>query len=180
MGWDVSNISKNQKTAEYVYNDLKRGLHPKWEILAYGQGRRKYGSVPIYFAMKNIETGEVTACITLADRKNGQIAQKDIWENSGPLCFDCPKKVFELLTPTENSFAQEWREKVKSHYAKPKLEIGDNVVFDREINFVNGWSGNSFIWLGGSKFELSNGGKVQISNWRSFDHGVIKQKSLVA
>jgi len=180
MGWDVSNISKSQKTAEYIFNDLKRGLHTKWEILAYGQGRRKNGSVPIYFAIKNNETGQVCASVTLANRKNGQIATKDIWEDSGPFHFDCPKKVFELLTPTKNQFAQEWREKVKNYYAQPKLEIGDNVIFGQEINFVNGWSGNSFIWLGGSKFELPNGGKVRISNWRSTDHEVIKQNSLVA
>ena len=180
MGWDVSNISSNIKTKDNAYVDLKRGLHPKYEILAYGQGKRGAGYVPIYFAIKNKETGDVFAQITLTKRKNGFISQKDIGEEAGPFAYDCPKSVFKLLTPTKNEFAQNWRKEVEKFYAQGKLVVGDKIVFEKEIDFTDGTKNNEFYWLGGSKFVTESGGKYRITNWRGYKHEVVKQEAVAA
>jgi hypothetical protein len=174
MGWDVSNISSNIKTKDYVYFDLKRGLNEKYEILAYGQGKRSGGYVPVYLAIKNKETGDVFAQITLTSRKNGFISQKDIDESAGPYAYDCPKSVFKLLTPTKSEFAQNWRKEVEKYHAQGKLVVGDKIVFEKEIDFTDGTKNNEFYWLGGSKFVTESGGKYRITNWRSYKHDVVK------
>ena len=180
MGWDVSNISSNIKTKDYVYFDLKRGLNEKYEILAYGQGKRSGGYVPVYFAIKNKETGDVFAQITLTSRKNGFISQKDIGEDAGPYAYDCPKSVFKLLTPTKSEFAQNWRKEVEKYHAQGKISVGDKVIFDQEITFQNGYQGRVFTWLGGSKFAADYGYKVRITNWRSYKHEFVKQEEVAA
>jgi hypothetical protein len=174
MGWDVSNISSNIKTKDYVYFDLKRGLNEKYEVLAYGQGKRSGGYVPVYFAIKNKETNDVFAQITLTKRKNGFISQKDIDESAGPFAYDCPKSVFKLLTPTKSEFAQNWRKEVEKYHAQGKLVVGDKIVFEKEIDFTDGTKNNEFYWLGGNKFVTESGGKYRITNWRSYKHDVVK------
>lgn len=178
MGWDVTNVGSNISTKQFIQHEYSR--IPAYELLAVGQGKRIYGEVPFYLALKNRETGIVSALVVLTKRRNGQVACKDIGEESGPLVYDCPKKVFNLLTPTYSEFAIAWRAEVAKQYVAPKLEIGDKVIFDQEISFVNGWSGHVFIWLGGSKFRASNGGAVRITNWRSYKHEVTKQAEVAA
>jgi hypothetical protein len=178
MGWDVTNVGSNITTKKFVEWEYKN--LPAYELLAIGQGKRIHGEVPFYLALKNRESGEVSALVVLSKRRNGQVALKAIDETSGPFAYDCPKSVFKLLTPTDSKFANEWRSIVAKSYDAPKLENGDKIIFDQEISFVNGWSGHVFIWLGGSKFLASNGSKVLISNWRSYKHEVFKQEREVA
>ena len=180
MGWDVSNISRGIKTKDYVYFDLKRGLNEKYEILAYGQGKTKYGNLPIYFAIKNKETGDVFAQVTLTKRKNGFISQKDIGEDAGPYAYDCPKAVFNLLTPTTNEFAQEWRNKVVEYWASPapKVKVGDVVKFEKPFEFATGATYQTFRFEGGSKFRavVTDGvyGWYRITNWRDYNYELVK------
>lgn len=178
MGWDVTNVGSNITTKQFIQHEYSK--IPAYELLAVGQGKRIYGEVPFYLALKHRETGAVSALVVLTKRRNGQIACKDIGEECGPLVFDCPKSVFKLLTPTNSQFANDWRGVVALSYDAPKLENGDKVIFDKEISFVNGWSGHVFIWLGGSKFLASNGGKVRITNWRSYKYEITKQEREVA
>lgn len=38
---------------------------------------------------------------------------KDMDETMMPYCFDCPRSILALLSPTENKYALEWREKCR-------------------------------------------------------------------
>jgi hypothetical protein len=143
--------------------------------LAIGQGKRVHGEVPFYLALKEKATGEVSALIVLSKRRNGQVALKAIDESSGPFVYDCPRKVLELLTPTYSEFAIEWRTKAAQQLVAPKLEIGDKIIFDKEIDFRNGYSGHVFLWEGGSKFRTVGGTGYRITNWRSYKHEIVKQ-----
>lgn len=177
MGWDVTNVGRNITTKQFVEYEYKR--LEAYELLAIGQGKRIHGEVPFYLALKEKATGEVSALIVLSKRRNGQVALKAIDESSGPFVYDCPQSVFKLLTPTTSEFAKEWREKVIAEQGKGKLEIGDKVIFENEIQFSNGYSGHVFIWLGGSKFANVVGGKYRITNWRSYKHEFAKQSEKV-
>ena len=178
MGWDVTNVGRNISTKDFVKYEYSR--LDAYELLAIGQGKRIHGEVPFYLALKEKATGDVSALVVLSKRRNGQVALKAIDESSGPFSYDCPKSVFKLLTPTQSEFANEWRKQVEKTLNGPKLEVGDKVIFDQEISFVNGWSGHVFIWLGGSRFRASNGGAVRIFNWRSYKHEVVKQEEVAA
>ena len=178
MGWDVTQVGSNITTKQFIQHEYSK--IPAYELLAVGAGKRVHGEVPYYLALKNRETGIVSALVVLTKRRNGQIACKDIGEECGPYAYDCPKSVFKLLSPTTKEFAVAWREKVKAQLVAPKLEVGDTIKFERPIEFMNGYSGQVFTWLGGSKFSAPNGGKYRIVNWRSFSNEVIKPEKAVA
>jgi hypothetical protein len=61
-------------------------------------------------------------------------------EDMGPCEAECPKQIIDLLTPTESSIANEWRERCRKSLAfraemskKPKLKPGQLVEFDAPI-----------------------------------------------
>ncbi|MDO5332206.1 MAG: hypothetical protein Q4E99_05950, partial [Bacillota bacterium] len=52
----------------------------------------------------------------------------------GPYCYDCPKAILKLLTPTDSEWANEWRRKCFEKHNKPKLSdlpIGTKIKFER-------------------------------------------------
>lgn len=66
---------------------------------------------------------------------NGEFYYKDMSEDSLPYYFDCPKSVFDLLSPTASENANTWRETVKrviekkEQVKKIKLDIGTVINF---------------------------------------------------
>lgn len=56
--------------------------------------------------------GEVWAYIGLAGKAQGQFYVKDMEEAMGPVWYaNVPARLLKLLTPTEHTYAREWREK---------------------------------------------------------------------
>lgn len=45
---------------------------------------------------------------------------KDMDETCGPGCCDCPKGILDLLSPTDNEYANEWRQACYENIAKKK------------------------------------------------------------
>ena len=94
---------------------------------------------------------------------------KGMEETSGPYAYDCPKSILDLLTPTDNEHALEWRRKCSENLAKKKITIprtatriegvikvgtnasrvGDEVVYEK------GWSHWSFINYEGERWQTS-------------------------
>lgn len=62
-----------------------------------------------------------TVCLTSTDSKDYyNFAYKDMDESMGPYKYDCPKGILDLLTPTENEYANEWRKACYEHLVKKK------------------------------------------------------------
>lgn len=76
------------------------------------------------------------------------IMYKEMGETSGPYRYDCPARILDRLDPPENMWAWEWRQKcretIKKRQSKPKLKVGDTLVFNREIPFRDGHSRKEF------------------------------------
>lgn len=78
--------------------------------------------------------GEVFACVALTGTRDREwwFAYKDMDETEGPYCYDCPKSILDLLTPTDNKWAKEWRRKCRERIAEKKefehLPIGTMIV----------------------------------------------------
>lgn len=67
-------------------------------------------------AIRDKKTGEVWAATVKYhyNGRTGDFGYKWMDETYGPYYFNYPKSYFKLLTPTDNQFANEWREKVKA------------------------------------------------------------------
>lgn len=78
-------------------------------------------------------------CLTSTNSKDYyNFAYKDMDETCGPYNYDCPKGILDLLTPTDNEFAKNWREKcyenLKNKQDKnslSKLPIGSVIKYKR-------------------------------------------------
>ncbi len=103
-----------------------------------------------YAAMEVLADGkerEVWACVCLVkynlrDKEGFIFGYKDMDEGMGPCERECPAAILDLLTPTENDYALEWRKACRAalaaRAAKPKLKHGDLVTFASPIRFADG------------------------------------------
>lgn len=101
-----------------------------------------YKAPCLYAAVEqlNKKTGErrVWAAVTKvrfhrADYHN--LCYKDMSENEGPYYHDCPARILDLLTPSDNEYANEWRENCRKKIAKAaeararKIEAGTVLMY---------------------------------------------------
>lgn len=60
-------------------------------------------------------------CLTSTNMKDyHNFAYKDMDETCGPGYCDCPKGILDLLSPTDNEWANEWRKACYENFAKKK------------------------------------------------------------
>ena len=153
MGWlSMQSLDGHRGPREYLdaqfdYENEDR----RSKVLRSSLFRRVY-----YAAVETVyrETGtrEVWALVCLVKynprARDGFIfAYKDMEEMMGPYYFDCPAAILDLLTPTDNTHALEWRktcrEKAaadKAMRAKPLPRPGQIIVFEIPVDFRNGRS----------------------------------------
>lgn len=91
-------------------------------------------------ANKNTSEKEVIALVVLVrmqPRKHYNISYKEMTEQSGPCMRECPKRILNLLTPTENEYAKKWREDCWKRYSnkKPSLKKGHYILLKEAVSF---------------------------------------------
>lgn len=78
------------------------------------------------------------------DREGYVFGYKDMDETMGPCECECPAAILDLLTPTDNGHANEWRARCRANLirraAKPKLRSGEVVSFEQRRRFTDGAS----------------------------------------
>lgn len=70
-----------------------------------------------------IEEQEVWGAVflTSVDSKDYfNFSYKEMSESSGPCYYDCPKGILDLLTPTDNEYANKWRAKCREKLEKKR------------------------------------------------------------
>lgn len=75
---------------------------------------------------------------------------KSMDETMYPGCFDCPKKILDLLTPTENENANAWRQKCLENYNKPslaRLPVGTSITFKCPFDTSSGYKTGDEVTL---------------------------------
>lgn len=131
-------------------------------------GGTYYAAVKSTNKTNGFECVTAAVCLTSTDSKHYyNFAYKDIDETMGPYKFDCPKGILDLLTPTDNEYANEWRKacrenlaKKKSSNALSKLPVGTviKVVMPFDTNYFKAgqevklkkcqkWNSNRTEWL---------------------------------
>ena len=121
MGWDVTQVGSNITTRKFVEHEIKQSYDGIYEAIKIVEGKNLYGQKAFYVALKKIEDGKVFACVYLTRRKNGSIAIKVIGESSGPGQIEAPLSFIELLSPTDNEWAKQWRADCINRYISEKF-----------------------------------------------------------
>lgn len=101
-----------------------------------------------YLAIEQVKNGkrEVFAVVCLLDYPRDSyfnFGYKAISEEMGPYYYNCPAKILNLLTPTANQTALEWRRRCQEFAEKKAktsavLRPGAVIVFEEPIHFTDG------------------------------------------
>ena len=102
----------------------------------------------IYSAMHNRDTDEVWCMVTLTAMDKGEFLYKSMSDECGPGVYDCPVDILDLLTDTDNEYANEWRQKahkvaeIKSRVVKH----GDIIKLANPLTFQGDFTYDTFIF----------------------------------
>lgn len=121
---------------------------PRYEVL----DSSLHGKTEYYAAIRstNRETGKVVVFALIAlvsykpsDPDGHTLGWKEMSENSGPYCFNCPERILALLDPTDHENAVEWRRKCREHRAERRetrkaFQDGAVIRFKRPLVFAGG------------------------------------------
>lgn len=116
----------------------------KYEVLKSAMvGSTYYAAVKKtkYATESEPEEVNVFAVIVLTNVKSDKYCNfgyKDMSESMGPYKYDCPKGILDLLDPTDNEYALEWRKKCREKLVQKKspdalnnLPIGSKIKYIR-------------------------------------------------
>ena len=176
MGWTGCHAThyKNRKVdrkaeCDAMFNCDMVDNKGKFEVLKSSMvGSTYYAAVKIT-EYAEPERAKVVAvvCLTSTNSKDYfNFSYKDMDETENPFRYDCPKRNLDLLTPTENEYAIEWRKQCYENLKKKnnlkslgKLPIGSVIQFELENNTAlnkagsiitlektNAWSDKAY-WL---------------------------------
>ena len=117
--------------------------------------------------------GSVFAIICLVrwapKARNGEnFGFKDMSENMGPCERRCPASVLDLLGPTDNAYALEWRQACRTRLAllaRRKPMPGDTIVLPKPVSFSDGYEAASFgigLWRKTIVLKGANGGYYRL------------------
>ena len=109
---------KAEMDAIYNWEDDFRGAEVLKSTIV---GSTYYAAIRSFNKTNGFECVTAAVCLTSTNNKNYyNFAYKDMDETMGPYKFDCPKGILDLLTPTENEYALEWRKACYENLAKKK------------------------------------------------------------
>ena len=156
MGWTYTHRDKGTTDKDFFLNDFDAGT----KFHAWGT----VGGV-FYAAVETPrEPGKVWALVALtnwAPRDYCNFGYKDMSEDSGPCDHRAPLSVLNALTPTDDLFALEWRDRVAHHHEQRKarrgLQDGDQVTLATTLRFTNGDERDTFI----VRRRVTRGGRTQ-------------------
>lgn len=175
MGWTYTRKEKGTSVKEFFEN---RWNSENIEILDVAVVKMRTA----YMAIKNNQTNEVFGLVALLDYANKDyynFGYKDMDESMHPYCYDCPKRILNLLTPTDNENAKAWRSECRKQLSEkkkvPTLKDGMIIRFENPLNFTDGRTLQEFqVVKFGRKVRFRNGGLYNISKWRERKFEVVQ------
>lgn len=129
MGWDYLVHTRPKNAKDFLDSEFKDVV-----IASAMHGRNEY-----YAACRSKKTGEVFGMVVILDRKKGEFGWKTMSEDMGPYYSNCPLNILGMLTPTDSTYANEWRERCRNNAtfkkSVKKLQHGDVVKFNTPLSF---------------------------------------------
>lgn len=165
MGWLTYHRPTGESDREHLQREVCGDRHTILDGVTKG--------FTFYGAVRDDETDEVWALIVLQQRTHGyqNYGRKVMDETVGPYHYDCPDRILDLLTPTENEHALAWRAACRTRNAaraaRPKVKAGDIVRFADRFSFGDGHEGDTFVFVSGSTFRATGStNRYRIPRWR--------------
>ena len=153
MGWTSMHLDKEVKNGK-IYLPVKEYLD---DMYTWESDERKVSVLKSalrgrhYFAAVEVDEGErkyVSAAVALVSINSGDyfnFGYKPMDEDMGPYIYDCPKGILDLLTPTDNEYANEWRNRCRARLETEKrfaalknLPTGAKIEFESLYDLVDG------------------------------------------
>ncbi|MGB5083320.1 MAG: hypothetical protein WBO09_01670 [Methylocystis silviterrae] len=113
------------------------------------------------------------------DREGYIFGYKDMEESMGPCECECPSSILDLLTPTDNEYAQEWRARCRARADKSPPRAGQTIVFEQPVSFSDGKTFQRLDvvpnprWRGRVLFrDPDSGGLYRITNIKDKDYRI--------
>lgn len=126
MGW-----TEEPMRGRNVNEHFERVFHDM-EFVSKGFTRR---NSEYYRAFKDKE-GEVHALVILFSRENNTICWKPETDSVGPLAYNCPMEILNMLSKTDNEYSNEWRRKCREKFLRNKdLIEGVKIKMKRPLSF---------------------------------------------
>lgn len=114
MGWSSIDTCLYKRTRKGQVIDRKATLDMSWNedsSANYKVVKSAVVGTTYYAAIKKVNTGDIFGHVTLTSVKDGELWCKDMDETMGPCAYECPITILKLLTPTDNEYANGWRQK---------------------------------------------------------------------
>ena len=176
--------AKSYLDAQLTYeNMLEDGSRRGLRLLASScPGNRTY-----YAAVQEMADGvpgTVLAIVCLVrwnprSHDGHQFGYKDMTETMGPCEADCPAAILDLLSPTDNQYALDWRARCRASLERRarKLADGDRIRLPEPMTFTDGNVAQEFvICKRGRRLILrdpDNGGFYRISRFMERDWTIV-------
>lgn len=168
MGWTTYYRAPGETDRDHLQREL-RGTQRIVDCTTIG--------TTFYAAVRGNDTGDVQGLVVLQRRTRGHdnYARKAITETMGPVHDRCPDRILDLLSPTDNEWANEWRARCRARNAakrnQPRVHRGDTVRFARPITFANGAVLDALTFDRRSTF-THTGTRYHIRRWRDLAYTV--------
>lgn len=145
MGWTSEYVRfKSKDTARIREHFECQWNNENFQIIDFS----RVGNT-LYMAIEHIPKGNVFAMVVRISFEGRLFYWKDMEESMGPYYHDCPLRILKKLSPTDNTYALEWRKRCWEHHKNKKLKEpfrhGDILEFPYEIEFMDGYVAKKMI-----------------------------------
>jgi hypothetical protein len=143
MGWTCSPKPANVKAelrSNYEWdNEFGKRVVLADALVNMGE---YYAAVEHTFPDGRVEVWAGIALVKYYPNDYYSMCVKELDETCGPYVYNCPEKIFDLLTDTDHETASRWRqgcrETIEAKKRVKALKVGDTIVLHTPIVFTNG------------------------------------------
>lgn len=115
-----------------------------------------------------------TATSRWAGQRGRTLYTKGVDETQGPGDYDCPRRILDLLTDTDDERAIAWRAECRARLSRPTPNHGDFVLFDEPFALTDGTVRDLYVFRRRSSFSSADGrGDIRLARWRDRGHTIL-------
>jgi len=167
--------SRKDSAVDYFTNDAGWVVHH-----ASTKGRVVYAACSVRPNRTDFDPNEIFGVVALTSQNKADYYNftiKVMTDTMGPGYGDCPAKILDMLTPTDNEFANSWRAACRALHRQRaearKVKTATKIRLAEPLSFTDGVDRDTFTYLSGSKFLDRDGVPVTITRWRDRDFTII-------
>lgn len=171
MGWTFQNRPKGIKDRDWFQDKMGE----RYTIVESGSRLGEF-----YAAIRDNTTGEVTAFVALTRWDRGSyhnFGYKDMDETMGPVIDNPPVKVLDALTPTDNQYANDWRDRARKNIKRrdvaKDVKPGTVITFPKPLSFGAYGQFDRFTFVSRTTFRTDTGLNVRIPGWKNRNYRVV-------